>query len=91
MKILDIFHKTISTIFLVNFFQQLNRSPIAYKIGITLYLIFLMVIVKMLIQKLFPTNNAFLVSSIIVWIQMLLIVIVVFCDTKSNALTKSVY
>ena len=84
-------HNTINIFFLVYFFSELNINPITYKIGIFLYLVFLIIVMRKLINIVLPTNNTLLISSITVYIQMLMMITVLFCDTRSNNLNKTVY
>ena len=88
---MDHIRTTVNTIFLVDFFNAINPSPLQYKICMTIFLIVLIVIVKILINFVIPTNNAFLISCIVAWIEMMILIIVLLCDTKSNSLSKTVY
>lgn len=86
MSILDSIRKIVNVVFFVDFLDVLK--PLQYKMLITVYLVCLIILVKILVSYVLPTNNTFLISSIVVWIQMLILINVLFCDTNLN---KTIY
>lgn len=89
VSILDYFRNAVNFVFLVRLFNANNS--VVHKLLMAFFLIFLIIMVKILINLVVKGDNTLLKSSIVAYIQILIFIIVLLCDTKSNDTNKTVF
>jgi hypothetical protein len=89
VSILDYFRNAVNFVFLVRLFNANNL--VLNKLFIIFYFIFLIIMVKILVNLVVKGDNTLLKSSIVTYIQILIFIIVILCDTKSNGMNKTVF
>jgi hypothetical protein len=76
----------IHTLFLVDFFQSIQKNILLYKVFISIYLSFILIIFNMITYHFLPSSKElhFFISTINAWFQLTRVTMLLFCNNNKD-------